>query len=62
MSISNESSITATDVRTWFKALEIGNAATFIDEIIDENVDWVSFCPGDGPLGKTTPISGMYYG
>lgn len=59
MSVSNEAPITATEVRTWFKALHSNDAPRqIIQNHFDENVEWWSNTPGDGPLGRTTPISG----
>lgn len=63
MSVSNVSPVTATDVRTWFKALESADTPRqLVEEHFDENIEWWSSTPGDGPLGRTNPISGKVEG
>ncbi|KAG8846467.1 hypothetical protein FRB96_001991 [Tulasnella sp. 330] len=53
--------ITTEEVRTWFSGLKNSNTAMeFIHEHVDENVIWTEICPGDGPLGQTTPTAGTY--
>ncbi|KAG8842659.1 hypothetical protein FRB96_004934 [Tulasnella sp. 330] len=60
--MSKASPITATHVRTWFKGMENAtDAPKVLQEHVDENVEWMVINPGDGPLGKTTPIAGLYH-
>ncbi|KAG8842677.1 hypothetical protein FRB96_004830 [Tulasnella sp. 330] len=49
----------AADIRAWFTEVQNGTK-TFQDvfkERVADNVEWTVTCPGDGPLGKTTPIA-----
>lgn len=52
--------LTASEIRAWFSDIQAGTK-TFRDvmeEHVDESVEWTVTCPGDGDLGKTTPIAG----
>ncbi|KAG8998003.1 hypothetical protein FRB94_010790 [Tulasnella sp. JGI-2019a] len=53
--------ITTEDVRTWFRGLENAqDTLKVMQQYVDENVVWTISTSADGPLGKTTPISGTY--
>jgi len=54
--------ITESDIRAWFQGMPDGlpTSMKLIAEYIDENVEWTLTCTGDGPLGKTSPIAGVY--
>ncbi|KAG8873073.1 hypothetical protein FRB98_009212 [Tulasnella sp. 332] len=57
--MTNNSPFTASEIRAWFTDIQNGTR-TFRDvmeEHVDENVEWTVTCPGDGDLGKTTPIA-----
>ncbi|KAG8841876.1 hypothetical protein FRB96_006706 [Tulasnella sp. 330] len=54
------SSISLEDVRNWTKVLETGHWRELMQEHVDANVEWTHIAPADGPLGKTTPLTGVY--
>jgi len=56
------SPITAADVRAWFKGMENAtDAPKVLQDHVAQDVEWMVICPGDGPLGKTTPIAGLHH-
>ncbi|KAG8989935.1 hypothetical protein FRB95_004994 [Tulasnella sp. JGI-2019a] len=60
-SAKNASPIASTDVRTWLQDLESGTALGWKDRM-DDDIEWMSTCPADGPLGQTCPTSGVFRG
>ncbi|KAG9011265.1 hypothetical protein FRB94_003273 [Tulasnella sp. JGI-2019a] len=54
------SGITLEDVRKWAKDMENWNLKRLFEETFDENVEWTFSSPSDGPLGQTSPVSGVY--
>ncbi|KAG8994761.1 hypothetical protein FRB94_012578 [Tulasnella sp. JGI-2019a] len=55
----NTSSITTADVRTWLQSIEVGHGAP---DYLSEDVEWMTSCPTDGPMGQTSPTSGVFRG
>ncbi|KAG8988967.1 hypothetical protein FRB94_014790 [Tulasnella sp. JGI-2019a] len=55
--------LTASEIRGWFTDIQNGDKTfgELMQQHVDENVEWTVTCPGDGPLGKTTPIAGVYH-
>ncbi|KAG8871834.1 hypothetical protein FRB98_000468 [Tulasnella sp. 332] len=54
------SPISVEDVRSWTKVMEGGNWSKLMQDSVDAKVEWMHISPADGPLGKTTPVSGVY--
>lgn len=52
------SPITVEDVRDWAQNRANGNTKEMLQLNVDENVEWMTISPADGPLGRTAPIAG----
>lgn len=60
MSQSNYPVLTAADVRAMSKEMSGVKMGEFLADRLDDNCEWMASCPGDGPLGKTTPVAGEH--